>query len=282
MSRKYQLIALDMDGTVLNDEKKIDKETEKAIHEALSAGVEVVFCTGRSLSEMQDVLKDFPDMHYLCGESGALVMDLQKGEVLHRDCVDRETASRLMEAAERKDIMVCIFSDGICCVKKEQMLHMEQYQMGQYQKMYEKCCRPMEREELVELLREECPIEKINLYHTSPQERLETRTWLEHQHIKGELIDSERSSLECSPVGVSKASGLRSLCGKLGIGMDQVVMVGDADNDMEAMKAAGLAVAMGNANEHVKAVCDLEVADNNHQGCAQAIRMACRKDETDI
>ena len=53
-------------------------------------------------------------------------------------------------------------------------------------------------------------------------------------------------------------------------------MVGDADNDIEAMKAAGMAVAMGNANEHVKEICDVEVADNNHQGCAQAIRMFSR------
>ena len=82
MSRKYQLIALDMDGTVLNDRKEIDAETRSAIHEALTAGVEVVFCTGRSFSEMRDILKEFPDMHYLCGESGALVLDLQKGETL--------------------------------------------------------------------------------------------------------------------------------------------------------------------------------------------------------
>ena len=56
MSTKYQLIALDMDGTVLNDRKEIDAETRSAIHEALTAGVEVVFCTGRSFSEMRDIL----------------------------------------------------------------------------------------------------------------------------------------------------------------------------------------------------------------------------------
>lgn len=275
MSRKYQLIALDMDGTVLNDKKEIDEETRSAIHEALAAGVEVVFCTGRSFSEMRDILKDFPDMHYLCGESGALVLDLQKGETLHREEVSREIAEIMMAAGKRKDLMTCVFSDGICCVKKEHMLHMDRYQMGQYQKMYKNTCNPMEENVLERLLKEEGSVEKINLYHTSPDERLETRKWLEQQKIQAELVDSEISSLECSPWGVSKASGLKSLCARLGLGMEQVVMVGDADNDIEAMKAAGMAVAMGNANAHVKAVCDLEVADNNHQGCAQAIRMVC-------
>ena len=276
MSRKYQLIALDMDGTVLNDKKEIDEETRTAIHEALAAGVEVVFCTGRSFSEMRDILKEFSDMHYLCGESGALVVDLQKGETIHREEVSREIAEIMVAAGKRKEIMTCVFSDGICCVKREHMLHMDRYQMGQYQKMDEKTCAPMEGDVLETLLKENRPMEKINLYHTSPEDRLETRKWLEQQKIQAELVVSEISSLECSPVGVSKASGLRSLCDKLGFGMEQVVMVGDADNDLEAMKAAGIAVAMGNANAHVKAVCDVEVADNNHQGCAQAIRMFSR------
>ena len=121
----------------------------------------------------------------------------------------------------------------------------------------------MDGDVLETLLKEERPMEKINLYHTSPDERLETRKWLKQQKIQAELVDSEISSLECSPMGVSKASGLKSLCDKLGLSMEQVVMVGDADNDI-------------NANEHVKEICDVEVADNNHQGCAQAIRMFSR------
>ena len=77
-------------------------------------------------------------MHYLCGESGALVLDLQKGETLHREEISREIAEIMMTAGKRKDLMTCVFSDGICCVKRAHMLHMDQYQMGQYQKMYEK------------------------------------------------------------------------------------------------------------------------------------------------
>ena len=48
-------------------------------------------------------------------------------------------------------------------------------------------------------------------------------------------------------------------------------MVGDADNDLAGLRAAGLAVAMGNANEHVRRICHVVVADNNHDGCAEAI-----------
>ena len=272
MKKEYRLIALDMDGTVLNDAKQIDEATQNAIHQALKKGVEVVFCTGRSLSEMQDILQEFPDMHYLCGESGAFVYDVSGKKILHQDRIPLEAAKELRRASVRKDIMPCVFSDGICYANEKQIFQMERYQMGQYQSAYEKICEGT-GDVLKWMTEEDRPMEKINFYHTSTEERAETRGYLEGKglHAQLELVDSETSSLECSPKGVSKASGLKYLCEELGIRMEETAMVGDADNDIAALKAAGLAIAMGNANERVKAVSDLEVADNNHQGCAQAI-----------
>lgn len=272
MSRRYQLIALDMDGTVLNEKKEIDGETRAAIHDALAAGLDVVFCTGRSYSEMETILKEFPDMKYLCGESGALVMALRTGKILHQEKIETAVAELLLEASRRKDIMSCVFSNGVSYMNQKDLPLMDYYQMGQYQESFRDNCRQMEENVLEKLLKDGCPMEKINLYHTSVQERTETRAWLKERQIRAEVVDSETSSLECSPPGVSKATGLESLCRELGLTMEQAVMVGDADNDLAAMKAAGMAIAMGNANAHVKAICDLEVADNCHQGCAQAIR----------
>lgn len=274
------MIALDMDGTVLNEAKVIDEETRSAIHQALEKGVEIVFCTGRSLSEMKDILVEFPDMHYLCGESGAFVYALQTQEILHQDLIPQEVAEELKKAAQGRQIMPCVFSNGVCYVNEGDVSRMTLYQMGQYQSAYEKICTPVK--DVLKLMTEERrPMEKINFYHTSESARLETRNYLENLGLEAEMVDSETSSLECSPKGVSKASGLHYLCEKLGITMEETVMVGDADNDIAALKAAGLAIAMGNAREHVKKICDMVVADNNHQGCAQAIHYAVCGGEND-
>ena len=82
---------------------------------------------------------------------------------------------------------------------------------------------------------------------------------------------SEISSLEISAQGVDKGVGLKKLCEYLDIPIDQTIAVGDADNDLGALKYAGLAIAMGNANEHVKKIADVIVADCDHEGCAEAI-----------
>ena len=102
--------------------------------------------------------------------------------------------------------------------------------------------------------------------------RVPTRQQLSHLPL--ELVYSEVSSVECAAPGVNKGTGLERLCQALGISPAACVAVGDAENDMPMLRAAGLGVAMGNAAPHVKAAADCTVADNDHGGCAQAIRMA--------
>ena len=277
-NRAYQVAALDMDGTVLNDKKKMDEDTRRGIHEALAAGKEVVFCTGRSYAEMEETLREFPDMHYLCGESGALVYDLRAGRPIRMVSMEKNVISQLWKVTEGRDIMVQIFSEGASLGNRGQLGRMAHYQMGVYQEAFDRVCIPVEDVKTL-ALEPGRSVEKVNLYHTSPAEREKTWEMLRRMGIKTTMVYSEISSLECSALGLSKASGLGAICEVMGITMDQVIMVGDADNDLEALRASGLAVAMGNANENVKKICQVQVADNNHNGCAQAIQRYLLKRE---
>ena len=82
---------------------------------------------------------------------------------------------------------------------------------------------------------------------------------------------AETTSLELSSMGINKGVGLKKLCQYLKISLANTIVVGDADNDIEALKIAGLAVGMGNANDTVKHIADVLVNDCDHDGCAQAI-----------
>ena len=268
---KYDLIALDMDGTVLDDNKEISRANAEAIHEALRAGMEVIFCTGRSLAEMNDILADYPDMHYLLGESGAFLYDLREKRILYSAAIDRKEIAKIREAAADRDLMPIAFSRGRYMINRHQFYSLGDYGMAPYKEMGPRVATPAE-DVLRETLEGVYPAEKINLYHRSVEDRTESRRRLDLLKPDIEYVDSEICSLECSPRGVSKASGLRRMSELLKIPAERMIMVGDADNDLEGLRFAGLAVAMGNANENVRAECDAVVADNNHDGCAEAIR----------
>ncbi len=112
-------------------------------------------------------------------------------------------------------------------------------------------------------------IEKINLYHISREASIRTSERL--QGLPMERIYAETSSLELSPKGVDKGSGLLDLCRVLGIPASRAIAVGDADNDLPMIRAAGLGIAMGNANDHVLKEAQVTVGTNDEDGCAQAI-----------
>lgn len=270
MKNNYRVIALDMDGTVLNDQKKITERTRLAIHRALASGKEVVFCTGRSYAEMYEYLDEFPDMHYLCLESGALIYDHHQNKPLQMSFIDPGDVQMIEKAISGRDILVQIFSEGRALLKEHQLHRLERYHISAYQELYKHCVTEVE-DVFGSITSSRSNVEKINLFHTSPEERELTRNALVSLQLPVTLVDSEITSLECSPPGISKAVGLKHLCRILGITMEQVIMVGDADNDLSALKAAGLSVSMGNALPHVKDVCDIQTADNNHDGCAQII-----------
>ena len=115
------------------------------------------------------------------------------------------------------------------------------------------------------------PVAKLNIYHTSEEARNYTRQRIEELQLGVEMVNAETTSLEISAKGIDKGIGLEKLCQYLNISLSQTIVVGDADNDIGAMKKAGLAVAMGNANERIKELADVMVADNDHDGCREVI-----------
>ena len=264
---KYKLIALDMDGTLLDSQKRIGDRTLRAIDRALDEGKQVAISTGRCLAEMRGYHDDLLHVRYFVCASGAIVYDMAKGVRLHEQLMAADVATRCMEIAAIEGAMIHIMSDE-SIVQRDQKSVMEEFGMAPYRKLYDTVATQVD--DIVSFFASSpFAVAKLNLYHRSKQSRLRTRERLAAVDV--ELADSESTSLECSAHGVTKASGVEALCCILGIGMKDVVAVGDGDNDLALLKAAGLSVAMGNAGERVKSKCDAIVADNDSDGCAQAI-----------
>lgn len=266
--KQYDLIAFDMDGTLLNSEKKISKETENAINRAIAYGKTVILSTGRGLEELNDYKEIAKNIRYYVCESGALLYDSKREAIIHTNTLSVELVNQILGIVAEHDTMIYYIGDGIGITEKEKVPHMAHYQMERYQDLLDKNIT-----QVLDILNyyeeHNIPLEKINVFCTTVEEKKALKKKLKVLDIT--VNDSELTALEILPNGVSKASGLKILCGLLDIDIRQTIAVGDSDNDREILKAAGLSVAMGNALQEIKQISDVIVRDNDHNGCVDAI-----------
>ena len=209
----------------------------------------MVFDTGRAVPELAEQIALLPEVRYAIFCSGAGLYDTREKKAFGLQPIPAAQTERILSVSRTKDIMPQLVLADRDVIQASHMERLEHYNMGVYRPMYEKAMTLVPD---IYAFAESCkePYLKINLYHAEVAERIRTRAQLETPDL--ELVYSEISSLECSASGVSKGSGLERLCSLLDIPLEACIAVGDADNDIPMLRAAGLGIAMGNAPEHVK------------------------------
>ena len=266
--KTYKLAAFDMDGTFLNSRKEILPSTARACKRASAAGKIVAIDTGRAVSEL--TLYPFGEMgiRYGACTCGTVIYDFELGKVLAKKAIPAEFIPVIAEASAKEDLMLQVMLDGVSYVEAADVKNMPHFHMAVYQPLYEATTACVEdvRAFAVEHARK---INKMNLYHATPEGRLRTQERLAHLPL--DFTYAEQTSLEITPQGVSKGTGLVDLCAVLGVPIEETIGVGDAYNDVPMLKTAGLGVAMGNSNEEALAAAAVIVADNDHDGIAEVI-----------
>lgn len=266
---QYELTAFDMDGTLLNSKKEITPVTLKALKKAVSAGKSIALSTGRCRPELTDYTSLVPGIRYLICTSGALVYDLREQKEIYKRPISPSLVKTLLEFAMQEGAMMHLL-DRESIVQSDQYEHMEQYGMGAYKPMYRRVVTAWE-----DLYKTYCaapfPVEKVNFYHKDMESRERTKERIRKAGLPVMMVNAESASLELSAEGVDKGTGLQKLCSCLNLPVERTIAVGDADNDISILKAAGLSVAMGNALPHIKELADVTVADCEHDGCAEVI-----------
>lgn len=265
----YQLIAFDMDGTLLDTSKRVLPSSTQAIDEAVAAGKDVAICSGRSPKMIELDHASFGQVRYAICCNGTVLYDLREHRVLSTTSFDHEVITRAVRAVGAADAMIDVFSGAEMYCQTTDLARMDHYRMGIYRGLYDATSTPVEnvRERLLDPA---TSVQKFIFHFADPASRPIARERL--RDLPVELAESEDASLELSPAGATKGSGLLALAQLLGIPREATIAVGDAENDLPMLSVVGLGIAMGNATEEARAAADVVVADNDHDGCAEAIR----------
>lgn len=266
-----RMIALDLDGTTLNG-WGLTQNTKETLEEAIRAGVHVVIATGRTYSSLPEDIFKIEGLEYIITSNGAHITNLISGKTIYSNCTEGtviEKLSYMLEAASKHPIEV--FTEGRAYIDKDVFDYISENGCSFMNVGYIQRTRtPVP--EIYNFLRDHKDyIENINIHFEHLDEKAEFKNLLEKE--KGITVTSSfPHNIEIGGATTSKATAIEHLCKFLGIDESNVMACGDSLNDCAMIEAAGLGVAMGNAEEEVKAVADFVTLSNTDDGVAYAVR----------
>lgn len=262
---QYHLIALDMDGTLLNKSKEISAGNQEAIRAARALGKKVIIATGRPLVGIRKYLDQLDMIHaddYVVAFNGALVQSAKTGEILSQTTVTLDDYKRLYALSQ--DLGVHIHA-----------LTQDSVLTPQYNPYSEVEC-VINDIPYIEGPVADVPAETtiVKIMFIDEPSKLDAAVTALPEAVKEDytIVRSADIFLEFLHKSVNKGTGVKAVADAFGINASEVICVGDAGNDMDMIHYAGLGVAMANAFDEVKAIADHITLSNEDDGVAAVIQ----------
>lgn len=258
----YQLVAMDLDGTLLTRDIKITPRTQKALQDCADAGVKVVFASGRMLNSIQSFADHAPYLSGVIAYNGALIAEWPSKRIVREMSVPSATARRLVADLKKSGVHINIYINDT--------LYLEEFSEAARNYCKNTAVEPSFAKFDELLYRGEPNPTKI-LIIGQP----EVLDGMAEEYSAGypelHVTKSRPHFLEFTAFGVNKGTALKELAKLLGVTRERIVAIGDAPNDLDMINYAGLGVAVGNSFEQVKAEADLIAPSNDEDGVAWVI-----------
>ena len=277
--KEIRLLALDIDGTILTREKRLTNRTRAAIEAAVDAGIAVSLVTGRPFCGIPEELLSLKGLGYVISSNGAVTTDLKLSRILRNANLDPETALEIISIPRTHALVYAVFMDGMGFSEPEPF----ERHLGMIDnpglETYVRGSRRITRNLEEDIREARNGVENIWFIARDRQERdALNRQICEKWNVRTVL--TEKTDLEIGCLQADKGMALSELAGLLGIGKQEILAIGDSGNDIGMLRAAGTAVAMGNAEEGIKKIADVIAGSNSEDGAAEVIEAVLRKDET--
>lgn len=270
MKTQIKMIGLDLDGTLLDSQKKMTAYTVRVITEAIQKGIVVLAATGRPYTGIPKEIRKFPGMWYAVTANGGRIVDTRTQKTIIEHLLPLKSAKKTLEIFRKYDTLQEVYFDGQGYADREKLQNIEKYHHDFNMWEYVRTSRIAVDDIRDVVQRENRPLDKVQALFANMEELEKAREEL-RKNPEIVLVGSLGYNIEVNAAGVDKGMGLLKLGEMLGIHREEIMAIGDGDNDIAMIKAAGLGIAMGNAEEEVKASADYVTGTNDEDGAAKAI-----------
>lgn len=265
---KPKLILFDLDGTLLDEQKRLSDANREALERASAQGSEIVIATGRFYDGVPQKLLDLPYLRYFILMNGAKVYDRVENKVLYQAEMDLATAEKIFDYSETLNATVDCYQNGVGWMSRQYYDHLEDYIEDPV------VCRTVRSHRIpIDDFRETVrrggsTVQKIQFYFPDLSLRPSVMEWLSREvpHVVQSI--SVSTNLELNDAQATKGKALLALCQALDLDISQTAAFGDGTNDLDMLRYAGIGVAMANGAPEVRGTADLIAPTNGEDGVA--------------
>ncbi len=264
-----RIIALDLDGTLLNSRKELSEVNRKALQKAAMSGAEIVPTTGRFYLGIPEVIRELDFVNYVITINGAQVYDIRNKEVIYRAEIPYLRAVEMMQYMDTLPVIYDCFMDDWGWMTRSMYLAAEQYVKSEHTlNMIRNLRNPVDD---LKTYISQCqkPIQKIQMFFQDETMRIQTLKTMPMKFPDMAISQSIVNNIEINCMEANKGAALLALCNMLQIPIDQTIAFGDCLNDICMLQMAGVGVAMGNGNDEVKAAANCITDSCDNDGVAQ-------------
>ena len=278
MNSDIKIIALDLDGTLLDSEKRLSDGNRAALEEASKRGILIVPTTGRFFDMMPQAVRDLPFVRYAITINGAQVYDRETDTAIVRDEIPLDMAIEVMRLLDGYDVIYDCYRKNWGWMTAGLQDKAEDYATdGHYVRIVREFRNPVpELKSYLESTAAEGDVQKIMLFARnvpgSESVAKEVTEAVGRRFPSIKITSSTWNNLELNIKTAHKGNSLRRFAEHLGYTLDNCMAIGDGLNDLSMIESAGLGVAMANAHPRVLEAADRVTLSNDEDGVAAAIR----------
>ena len=284
----YKLIAVDLDGTLLNSYGNISEKNKNSIKKSMEKGAEVVIASGRPVSSAKAYANEAGANKYVICGNGSVLYDIQKEQILYNKSIDKQKVLQIIKICEENSIFYSIYTENLTIAKSLNynilFYNNENKKMPDDKKTNIKIInniyKYLEDNPNTEILKITVCDENSIIFGGIVKRLKEIKDIdvLEVQHMARKVITSGTKEIEIeyhyteiTSKNVNKWNAIEKLADILKIEKEEIMAIGDNMNDKEMIENAGLGIIMENSAPYMKKFADKVVSNNNEDGVSEAL-----------